>query len=50
MPSQGPTCMALDKAHLPGCLWGLGLLQVQVTPETYKTEGQGHMERSTCCQ
>lgn len=40
----GPTCMTPAKAHLPGCLWGQGLLQVRVTPETEKTEGQGHME------
>lgn len=34
MLTQGPNSMALAKAHLPDCLWGQGLLQVQVTPET----------------
>lgn len=33
MPTQGPTCVTHAKAHLPGCLWGQGLLLVQVTPE-----------------
>lgn len=34
MPTQGPTCMAFAKAHLPDCLWDQDLLPVQVIPET----------------
>lgn len=29
-----PTSVGLAKTHLPGCLWGQDLLQVQGTPET----------------
>lgn len=30
-----------SQRHLPGCLWGRGLLRAQVAPETQKTERRG---------